>query len=84
MGKGHVRRQPPAEKGADASLRPIEELIRDDDVGGLVLADRMYSTPSSFIPKMLARKFNSDGSNRWPAPWRARNATRRPRNVPTT
>ena len=25
------------------------------------LADRMYSTPSIFIPKMLARKFSSEG-----------------------
>ena len=25
------------------------------------LADRMYSTPSVFMPKMLARKFSSDG-----------------------
>src|SRR5690349_6178301 len=33
---------------------------------------------------MLARKFSSDGSSRWPAPWRARNATRFPRSVPMT
>ena len=25
------------------------------------LAERMYSTPSIFMPKMLARKFSSDG-----------------------
>jgi hypothetical protein len=48
------------------------------------LAERMYSTPSVFIPKMLARKFSSDGSRRWPAPCRARNATRFPRSVPMT
>src|SRR5688572_7710722 len=48
------------------------------------LAERMYSTPSIFMPKMLARKFSSDGSNRCPAPWRARNATRFPRSVPIT
>src|SRR5438045_762192 len=32
---------------------------------------------------MFARKFNSDGRMRWPAPCRARNATRLPRSVPT-
>ena len=47
------------------------------------LADRMYSTPSIFMPKMLARKFSSEGSSRCPAPCRARNATRLPRNVPS-
>src|SRR5687768_6581359 len=46
------------------------------------LAERMYSTPSIFIPKMLARKFSSDGESRCPAPCRARNATRFPRSVP--
>ena len=29
-------------------------------------------------------KLSSDGRTRWPAPWRARNATRRPARVPTT
>src|SRR6476619_269561 len=33
---------------------------------------------------MLARKFSSDGSSRWPMPWRARKATRLPRSVPIT
>jgi hypothetical protein len=28
------------------------------------LADRMYSTPSRFMPKMFARKFSSDGDSR--------------------
>src|SRR5688572_15084267 len=46
------------------------------------LAERMYSTPSIFMPKMLARKFSSDGESRCPAPCRARNATRFPRSVP--
>src|SRR4051812_22585420 len=32
---------------------------------------------------MFARKFSSDGDSRWPAPWRARNATRLPRSVPS-
>src|SRR5438876_8208686 len=32
---------------------------------------------------MFARKFSSDGSSVWPAPWRARKATRFPRSVPT-
>src|SRR6267142_2849357 len=36
------------------------------------LAERMYSTPSVFRPKMFARKFSSDGDRRCPAPWRAR------------
>src|SRR5687767_14796051 len=42
----------------------------------------MYSTPSIFIPKMLARKFSSVGISLCPAPCRARNATRFPRSVP--
>src|SRR5438876_882221 len=33
--------------------------------------------------KVLARKFSSDGRILWPAPWRARNATRLPRSVPS-
>src|SRR5690349_13777137 len=33
---------------------------------------------------MLARKFSSDGSRRCPTPCRARNATRRPRSIPST
>src|SRR4051812_40644542 len=33
---------------------------------------------------MFARKFSSDGRIRWPAPWRARKATRFPRSVPIT
>src|SRR3982751_1291522 len=33
---------------------------------------------------MFARKFNSDGRMRWPAPCRARKATRLPRSVPIT
>ena len=33
---------------------------------------------------MFARKFSSDGRMRWPAPCRARNATRLPRSVPIT
>src|SRR5438093_1530645 len=33
---------------------------------------------------MFARKFSSDGRMRCPTPWRARNATRRPRSVPMT
>ena len=45
------------------------------------LAERIDCTPSDFIPKMLARKFSSDGPMRCPAPCRARNATRRPRSV---
>src|SRR6266571_6893479 len=47
------------------------------------LAERMNSTPSVFMPKMFARKFNSDGDTRWPPPCRARNATRLPRSVPS-
>src|SRR5205814_1429914 len=31
---------------------------------------------------MFARKLSSDGKMRCPAPWRARNATRRPRSMP--
>ena len=30
------------------------------------LADTIQSTPSVLKPKMLARKFSSDGINRWP------------------
>src|SRR5258706_8652967 len=48
------------------------------------LAERMYSTPSVLSPKMFALKFSSDGEIRWPAPWRARNATRFPQSVPST
>src|SRR5581483_5205912 len=33
---------------------------------------------------MFARKFSSDGRMRWPAPCRARNATRFPRSVAIT
>src|SRR6185295_8878239 len=47
------------------------------------LAERMNSTPSVFMPNMLARKFSSDGDTRWPPPCRARNATRLPRSVPS-
>src|ERR1700752_2363996 len=48
------------------------------------LADSRYSTPSILKPRMFARKFSSDGERRWPAPCRARNATRLPRSVPRT
>ena len=37
MGERDVRDEPVAEERADASLRPIEELIRHDDVERLVL-----------------------------------------------
>ena len=92
MREGDVRDEAVAEERADPPLGAIEELIGHDDVERLVLlfrlptalADRMRSTPSTFMPKMLARKFSSDGSSRWPAPWRARNATRLPRSVPMT
>ena len=84
--------QAPAEERADAALRAIDELIGITMSSGLyssfrlptALADRMYSTPSIFMPKMLARKFSSDGSSRCPAPCRARNATRFPRSVPSS
>ena len=69
-----VRDQAAAEERADAPARPIDELIGNHDVERLVsslrlptaLADRMYSTPSIFIPKMLARKFSSDGEQAVP------------------
>jgi hypothetical protein len=32
MREAHVRRQPPAEEGADAAAGAIDELIGDDDV----------------------------------------------------
>ena len=48
------------------------------------LADRIHSTPRVLNPKMLARKFSSDGSSRCPSPCRARKATRRPSRSPTT
>ena len=48
------------------------------------LAERMRSTPSVFIAKMLARKFSSDGVSRWPMPCRARNTTSLPESRPVT
>ena len=47
------------------------------------LADMILSTPSSFIPSIFARNGISVGINRWPRPWRARNATRTPSRLPT-
>src|SRR5438132_3105880 len=46
-------------------------------------AEISRSMPSSLNPKIFARKFSSDGRIRWPAPCRARNATRLPPSVPS-
>ena len=46
------------------------------------LSERIRSTPSDFMPQMLARKFNSEGEMRWPRPCRARNATSLPASLP--
>jgi hypothetical protein len=48
------------------------------------LAERMRSTPSVFMAKMLARNGSSDGVSRWPMPCRARNTTSLPDSVPVT
>jgi hypothetical protein len=46
-------------------------------------ADRIHSAPSSLKPKMLARKFSSDGMIECRRPWRARKATGRPSSLPS-
>src|SRR5579875_1166217 len=92
IGKADMRNNAVGEERRNAAACPIKKLIGNDEVqramfffkGPTALTDTMRSTPSIFIPKMFARKFNSEGEMRWPRPCRARKTTSRPSNRPKT
>ena len=84
--------EPVAEERADAPLGAIEELIGNDDVERPVLllqaADRARRQDALDAEHLEAEDVGAEvqlgRQQRWPAPCRARNATRLPRSVPIT
>ena len=93
MREADVRDEPLAEERRWPPFRAIEELVGDDQVERLVVlleaADRTGREDELDAQQLEAEDIGAEvqlarHEYRWPAPWRARKATRLPRSVPTT